>query len=94
MCRTSQSFKIILIFLWSFLLMLSPCSAQKIKIEKIDGVTIVYNPKDPVKKAGAPPSLDLVQDLCIGDCEDDRFIWGWNTKYELTIHDPERPILS
>jgi hypothetical protein len=25
--------------------------------------------------------------------EDDRFIWGWNTKYELTIHDPEgKPI--
>jgi len=21
--------------------------------------------------------------------EDDRFIWGWNTEYELTIHDPD-----
>ncbi len=66
MCRTSQSFKIILLFFWSFLLILSSSFAQKIKIEKIDGVTIVHNPKKPAKVPGAPKSLTLEEDLCIG----------------------------
>jgi len=47
--------------------MLSPCFGQEVKIEKKDGVTIVHNPKEPVKKPGSPTSLDFVQDLCIGD---------------------------
>jgi hypothetical protein len=71
MCRISHSFKIFFIFLWSALSISSPCFAQTAKIEKIDGVTVVYNPKDPVKNAGAPSSLNLVQDLCIGDSHDD-----------------------
>jgi hypothetical protein len=71
MRHKSRSFKIILIVLWPVLLMLFPCFAQKIKIEQIDGVTVVYNPKEPVKKPGASSSLDLIQDLCIGDSPDD-----------------------
>ena len=71
MCRINQSFKIILIFLWLALLVSSPCIAQEAKIEKIDGVTVIRNPKEPVKKAGAPSSLNLVKDLCIGDSPDD-----------------------
>jgi len=66
MCQTNQSFKIIVIFLWVALLMFSPCFAQKIKIEKKDGVTIVHNPKKAAKVLGAPKSLTLEEDLCIG----------------------------
>jgi hypothetical protein len=71
MGQKSQSIKIIVIFLWSFLLMFSPCFAQKIKIEKKDGLIIIHNPKEPVKKPGALSSLALIQDLCIGDSADD-----------------------
>jgi hypothetical protein len=46
--------------------MFSPCFAQKIKIEKKDGVTIVHNHKKPAKVPGAPTSLTLEEDLCIG----------------------------
>ncbi|UCE41036.1 MAG: 6-bladed beta-propeller [Candidatus Aminicenantes bacterium] len=71
MCQKSKSYKFAVIFLGITLLMLSPNYAQKAKIEKKDGVTIVHNPKEPVKKPGAPSSLVLVQDLCIGDNPDD-----------------------
>jgi len=66
MWQTNQSCKIIVIFLWIALLMFSPCFAQKIKIEKKDDVTIVHNPKKPAKVPGAPKSLTLEEDLCIG----------------------------
>jgi len=66
MRQINQSFKIIVIFLWVALLMFSPCFAQKIKIEKKDDVTIVHNPKEPAKVPGAPKSLTLEEDLCIG----------------------------
>jgi hypothetical protein len=71
MHQTSLSFKFTVIFLWVVLLIFSPCLAQKIKIENKDGVTIVHNPKEPVKKPGSPSSLDLIQDLCIGNSADD-----------------------
>jgi len=71
MWHKSRSVKIIMIFLWPAFWMLSPCFAQELKIEKKDGVTVVHNPKEPVKKAGAPSSLALIQDLCIGDSSDD-----------------------
>lgn len=51
--------------------MLLPCTAQEAKIEKKDGVIIVHNPKDPVKKPGTPSTLVLIQDLCIGKSSDD-----------------------
>lgn len=51
--------------------MLPPCFAQEVKIEKKDGVTIVHNPNEPVKKPGAPTSLEFIQDLCIGDSPTD-----------------------
>jgi len=44
---------------------------QDARIEKKDGLTIVYNPKEPVKKAGSPSALVLSQELCIGDRTDD-----------------------
>ena len=71
MLRTSRSPKIILLFFGSFLLTLSPLRAQEVKIEKKDGVIIVHNPKEPVKKPGVPSSLELIRDLCIGDSPDD-----------------------
>ena len=58
-------------FLAIFLLLLSPCFAQKVKIEKNDGVTIVRNPKKPAKVPGAPRSLTLQEDLCIGAASGD-----------------------
>jgi hypothetical protein len=66
MGQTKQSFQIIAIFLWVAHLMFSLCFAQKIKIENKDGVTIVHNPKKPAKVTGAPNSLTLEEDLCIG----------------------------
>jgi len=75
MSHKNQSFKNIVIFLWVTLFMFSPCFGQKIKIEKKDGVTIVHNPKEPVKKPESPSSLDLIQDLCIGDSPDDENYW-------------------
>jgi hypothetical protein len=55
-----------MIFLAILLLVLSPCFGQEIKTEKKDGVTIVHNPKKSAKVPGAPESLTLEEDLCIG----------------------------
>jgi len=41
-------------------------SGQEAKIEQKDGLTIVRNPKQPVRKKGFPSALTLKQDLCIG----------------------------
>jgi hypothetical protein len=71
MGQKSQSFQLIVIFLSLVMLICSPCFAQEVKIEKKDGLTIVHNPKEPVKKPGAPSSLDLIKDLRIGDNPDD-----------------------
>lgn len=61
------------IFFWPILacLLIIPIQGQEAKIEKKDGMTIIRNPKEPVKKPGAPSSLVLIQDLCIGDSADD-----------------------
>ena len=48
-----------------------PIPGQKAKIEKKDGLTIIYNPKKPVKKAGSPSTLVLNPDIRIGDRIDD-----------------------
>lgn len=48
-----------------------PIQGQVAKIEKKDGLTIVHNPKNPVKKAGSPSALVLNLDLTIGDNADD-----------------------
>ena len=46
-------------------------TAQKVKISKKDGVIIVKNPQKPVPVKGAPPSLILEEDLCLGDIPSD-----------------------
>ena len=51
-----------------------PIPGQKAKIEKKDGLTLIYNPKKPVKKAGSPSTLLLNPDLRIGDkIEDENY---------------------
>jgi hypothetical protein len=42
-------------------------SAQEARIEQKDGLTIVHNPKQPVRKKGVPSTLTLKQDLRIGE---------------------------
>jgi hypothetical protein len=75
-----------LIFLWIPLFMLSPCFAQEVKIEKKDGVTIVHNPKEPVKKLGAPSSLEFNQDLCIGNSPtDENYMFSPKATLRFTI---------
>jgi hypothetical protein len=44
-----------------------PSSGQQAKIEQKDGLTIVRNPKQPVREKGFPSTLSLKQDLCIGN---------------------------
>lgn len=39
---------------------------QEAKIEQKDGLTIVHNPKQPVRRKGFPSTLTLKQDLCLG----------------------------
>lgn len=41
--------------------------AEKIKIKIEDGVTVVYNPKNPVPPPGTKTKLILKEELCIGD---------------------------
>ncbi len=42
-------------------------SAQKVKIQQKDGVTIIKNPKKPVPVPGGPKSLKLIEELRLGD---------------------------
>ena len=60
-------------FVWTLMacLLVLSIQGQEVRVEKKDGVTIVHNPKEPVKKPGAPSSQNLIQDLCIGDSPDD-----------------------
>lgn len=59
--------KVVTIVFCLFIFILLPCYSQKIKIEKKDDVTIVLNPKNPGKVPGAPKTLILEEDLCIGE---------------------------
>ena len=43
--------------------------AQKIKIKTENGVTVVYNPKNPAPPPGTPTKLILKEDLIIGEKE-------------------------
>jgi CubicO group peptidase (beta-lactamase class C family) len=62
-CGANSFYKIVLIFLGITLVILSPCFAPKIKIEKKGDVTIIHNPKKPAKMPGAPRNLSLEEDL-------------------------------
>jgi len=43
--------------------------AQKIKIKTENGVTVIYNPKNPTPPPGTPTKLILKEDLTIGEKE-------------------------
>ncbi len=63
------------IFLICFLVF--PLQGQEAKIEKKDGLTIVYNPKNPVQKSGSILNLVLVEDLRIGEnFEDENYMFS------------------
>lgn len=62
----SFSIKIITCVCLIFLFLVILGFTQKVKIERIDGVVIVKNPKKPVKVPGAPTALILEEDLRIG----------------------------
>jgi hypothetical protein len=49
--------------------------AQKVKISEKDGVTIVKNPKKPVHVKGAPSSLIMEEDLCLGDVPSEDYMF-------------------
>lgn len=59
------------IFTMFIFLFISGCllQAQDVKIKTENGVQVVYNPKNPVSIPGVPTSIQVRQDLCIGDEE-------------------------
>jgi hypothetical protein len=56
---------IVLVFIF-FIFLILPIQAQKVEIKKENGVTVVLNPKKPVKLPGMPTTLKLTEDLCLG----------------------------
>jgi len=50
--------------------------AKEIKIKIENGIQVVYNPKKPAPPPGNPKSLILTEDLCIGEKEDEDFIFS------------------
>lgn len=68
--RRLTSFRVfLLIFLFSFLIVVPLLNSQKIKIKTEKGIPVVYNPKKPAPPPGAKSRLILEEELCIGDDE-------------------------
>lgn len=68
---------LLLFFIFSFILIAPLLNAQKIKIKTENGVSVVYNPKNPAPPPGSPTKLILSEDLCIGYGEDiDDFVFS------------------
>ena len=61
----------VVVCLFIFCLLGQPCFSQEAKIENTDGLTIIRNPKNPVKKDGSFVVLVLKKDLTIGESLDD-----------------------
>jgi hypothetical protein len=59
----------ILVFLFCFIVTGDYLYAEKIKIKIEDGVTVVYNPKNPAPSPDTPAKLVLKEDLTIGEKE-------------------------
>jgi hypothetical protein len=67
---------IVLVFIF-FIFLILPLQAQKVKIKKENGVTVVLNPKKPVKLPGMPTTLKLTEDLCIGkETKDENYMFS------------------
>ncbi len=70
MRKTVSSIVFLLILLFGFIFIPSLLPAQKIKIKTENGVTVVYNPKNPAPPPGTPTKLILKEDLTIGEKEE------------------------
>jgi hypothetical protein len=44
---------------------------QEIEIKREDGIPVVYNPKEPVSLPGMPSRVTLIEDLRLGDPDED-----------------------
>ncbi len=65
--------------------------AQEAKIEKIDGVVIIHNPKKPVDLPGIPNTLKLREDLRIGiESGDENYMFS--QLYSIQVSDEEEII--
>lgn len=60
----------------SFFVLANLTQAKEIKIKTENGIQVVYNPKKPAPPPGSPRSLILTEDLCIGEGEDEDFIFS------------------
>jgi len=71
---SSKAFVLVFIF---FIFLILTVQAQKVQIKKENGVTVVLNPKKPVKLPGMPASLKLTEDLCIGrETKDENYMFS------------------
>jgi hypothetical protein len=77
MRKSSISSKAVVLVFIFFILLILPIQAQKIEIKKENGVTVVLNPKKPVKLPGMPSTLKLTEDLCLGkEAKDENYMFS------------------
>jgi hypothetical protein len=59
-----RMFSLVLFLCFSFLT--APINAQKVRVEQEGGVTVVYNPKEPMSLPGGPSGLLFKEELLLG----------------------------
>lgn len=90
-CVIFKDFIALCIFLVTILM--TSALAQEVKIEKIDGVVVVQNPKKPVNLPGILSALKLKEDLRIGiESGDENYMFS--KLYSIQVDDEEEIIAS
>jgi len=83
----------LLVFFFSFLIIVPLLNAQKIKIETEKGTPVVNNPKKPAPPPGVKSKLILEEELCIGD-DAEEYLFAEESAYVSTAVDNEGNIYT
>jgi len=83
----------LLVFIFSFILIVHLLNAQEIKIKTEKGIPVVYNPKNPAPPPGVKHKLILEEELCIGD-EEEEYLFAEEADYVSTAIDNEWNIFT
>jgi hypothetical protein len=91
MHKILKIFRLSLIGMLSLLFMNAFLLAEDIEVKIEDGIPVVYNPKEPVPLPGTPSQLTLIEDLRLGEPDED-MNYPFSTLSWLCVDDDENII--
>ncbi len=87
MRKLSMSSKAIVLVFIFFIFMILTLQAQKVQIKKENGITVILNPKKPVKLPGMPTTLKLTEELCLGkETKDENYMFSELNSVQVDDH--------